>query len=56
MGYLQFSVMKRDKLIEKYCHAARPEGFQLWRRWRPVAMNEALLSNRPTSSAAACPA
>src|SRR3954454_18363897 len=26
MGYLQFNVMKRDKLIEKY--ATRPEGFQ----------------------------
>src|SRR3982075_453827 len=47
MGYLQFNVMKRDKLIEKYAAQRGLKDFQvpLEGLERPVAMNEALLSN-----------
>ncbi|MGE9008919.1 hypothetical protein ACO2JO_10085 [Leptospira interrogans] len=56
MGYLQFNVMKRDKLIEKYASQRGLKDFKVsWQRFNgPVAMNEALLSTPPTSSAAAC--
>lgn len=47
MGYLQFNVMKRDKLIEKYATQRGLKDFKAsWQRFNgPVAMNEALLSN-----------
>jgi NitT/TauT family transport system substrate-binding protein len=47
MGYLQFNVMKRDKLIEKYAEQRGLKDFRVsWQRFNgPVAMNEALLSN-----------
>src|SRR3954468_4377943 len=47
MGYLQFNVMKRDKLIEKYAEKRGLKDFKVsWQRFNgPVAMNEALLSN-----------
>src|SRR4030081_1558507 len=47
MGYLQFNVMKRDKLIEKYAAQRGLKDFKVsWQRFNgPVAMNEALLSN-----------
>src|SRR5438552_346200 len=47
MGYLQFNVMKRDRLIEKYATQRGLKGFKVsWQRFNgPVAMNEALLSN-----------
>src|SRR3977135_502531 len=46
MGYLQFNVMKRDKLIEKYAEQRGLKDFKVsWQRFNgPVAMNEALLS------------
>ena len=47
MGYLQFNVMKRDRLIEKYAAQRGVKDFKVsWQRFNgPVAMNEALLSN-----------
>src|SRR3982074_2415141 len=47
MGYLQFNVMKRDRLIEKYAGQRGLKDFKVsWQRFNgPVAMNEALLSN-----------
>ena len=47
MGYLQFNVMKRDRLIEKYATQRGLKDFKVsWQRYNgPVAMNEALLSN-----------
>ena len=47
MGYLQFNVMKRDRLIEKYATQRGLKDFRVsWQRFNgPVAMNEALLSN-----------
>ena len=47
MGYLQFNVMKRDRLIEKYASQRGLSDFKVsWQRFNgPVAMNEALLSN-----------
>jgi NitT/TauT family transport system substrate-binding protein len=47
MGYLQFNIMKRDKLIEKYAAQRGLKDFTVsWQRFNgPVAMNEALLSN-----------
>ena len=47
MGYLQFNVMKRDKLIEKYATQRGLKDFKVsWQRFNgPAAMNEALLSN-----------
>lgn len=47
MGYLQFNIMKRDKLIEKYATQRGLKEFKVsWQRFNgPVAMNEALLSN-----------
>ena len=47
MGYLQFNVMKRDKLIEKYATQRGLKDFQVsWQRFNgPAAMNDALLSN-----------
>ena len=47
MGYLQFNVMKRDRLIEKYATQRGLKDFKVsWQRFNgPVAMNEALLSN-----------
>jgi NitT/TauT family transport system substrate-binding protein len=47
MGYLQFNVMKRDRLIEKYAAQRGLKDFKVsWQRFNgPVAMNEALLSN-----------
>ena len=47
MGYLQFNVMKRDKLVEKYATQRGLKDFKVsWQRFNgPVAMNEALLSN-----------
>ncbi|KRR13741.1 hypothetical protein CQ12_17810 [Bradyrhizobium jicamae] len=47
MGYLQFNVMKRDRLIEKYASQRGLRDFKVsWQRFNgPVAMNEALLSN-----------
>ena len=47
MGYLQFNIMKRDKLIEKYAALRGLKDFKVsWQRFNgPVAMNEALLSN-----------
>jgi NitT/TauT family transport system substrate-binding protein len=47
MGYLQFNVMKRDKLIEKYAGQRGLRDFKVsWQRFNgPAAMNEALLSN-----------
>src|SRR5260370_7739435 len=47
MGYLQFNIMKRDKLIEKYATQRGLTDFKVsWQRFNgPVAMNEALLSN-----------
>jgi NitT/TauT family transport system substrate-binding protein len=47
MGYLQFNIMKRDKLIEKYATQRGLKDFKVsWQRFNgPVAMNEALLSN-----------
>ena len=46
MGYLQFNVMKRDRLIEKYAAQRGLKDFEVsWQRFNgPVAMNEALLS------------
>ncbi len=46
MGYLQFNVMKRDKLIEKYATQRGLKDFKVsWQRFNgPAAMNEALLS------------
>src|SRR6195952_406914 len=46
MGYLQFNVMKRDKLIEKYAAQRGLKDFKVsWQRFNgPAAMNEALLS------------
>jgi NitT/TauT family transport system substrate-binding protein len=47
MGYLQFNIMKRDRLIEKYAAQRGLRDFKVsWQRFNgPVAMNEALLSN-----------
>src|SRR3977135_2220831 len=47
MGYLQFNVMKRDKLIEKYATQRGLKDFKVsWQRFNGrVAMSEALLSN-----------
>lgn len=47
MGYLQFNIMKRDRLIEKYAAQRGLKDFKVsWQRFNgPVAMNEALLSN-----------
>src|SRR3954463_16681741 len=47
MGYLQFNVMKRDRLIEKYAAQRDLKDFTVsWQRFNgPSAMNEALLSN-----------
>src|SRR3979409_2511557 len=47
MGYLQFNVMKRDRLIEKYAGQRGLKDFQVsWQRFNgPAAMNDALLSN-----------
>src|SRR3954454_12204027 len=47
MGYLQFNVMKRDRLIEKYAIQRGVNDFTVsWQRFNgPSAMNEALLSN-----------
>src|SRR3954467_6437327 len=47
MGYLQFNVMKRDKLIEKYAAQRGLKDFKVsWQRFNgPSSMNEALLSN-----------
>jgi NitT/TauT family transport system substrate-binding protein len=47
MGYLQFNVMKRDRLIEKYASQRGLKDFNVsWQRFNgPSAMNEALLSN-----------
>jgi NitT/TauT family transport system substrate-binding protein len=47
MGYLQFNVMKRDKLIEKYATQRGLKDFTVsWQRFNgPAAMNDALLSN-----------
>ena len=47
MGYLQFNVMKRDKLIEKYAIQRGLKDFKVsWQRFNgPAAMNDALLSN-----------
>ena len=46
MGYLQFNVMKRDKLVEKYATQRGLKDFKVsWQRFNgPAAMNEALLS------------
>src|SRR4051812_7996398 len=46
MGYLQFNVMKRDRLIEKYATQRGLKDFNVsWQRFNgPAAMNEALLS------------
>src|ERR1700710_2300391 len=46
MGYLQFNVMKRDRLIEKYATHRGLKDFKVsWQRFNgPAAMNEALLS------------
>jgi NitT/TauT family transport system substrate-binding protein len=46
MGYLQFNVMKRDRLIEKYATQRGLKDFKVsWQRFNgPAAMNEALLS------------
>src|SRR5882724_6891405 len=46
MGYLQFNVMKRDRLIEKYAGQRGLNDFKVsWQRFNgPAAMNEALLS------------
>src|SRR4030095_11714080 len=46
MCYLQFNVMKRDKLIEKYAGQRGMKDFKVsWQRFNgPAAMNEALLS------------
>jgi NitT/TauT family transport system substrate-binding protein len=46
MGYLQFNVMKRDRLIEKYATQRGLKDFKVsWQRFNgPGAMNEALLS------------
>jgi NitT/TauT family transport system substrate-binding protein len=46
MGYLQFNVMKRDRLIEKYAGQRGLKDFKVsWQRFNgPAAMNEALLS------------
>src|SRR3954468_4015445 len=46
MGYLQFNVMKRDKLIEKYATQRGLKDFKVsWQRFNgPAAENEALLS------------
>src|SRR3954465_15443512 len=47
MGYLQFNVMKRDKLIEKYATQRGLKDFKVsWQRFNgPVGINEARLSN-----------
>ncbi len=47
MGYLQFNVMKRDKLIEKYAEKRGLKDTKVtWTRFNgPAAMNDALLSN-----------
>jgi NitT/TauT family transport system substrate-binding protein len=47
MGYLQFNVMKRDRLIEKYAEQRGLKDVKVsWQRFNgPAAMNEALLSN-----------
>jgi NitT/TauT family transport system substrate-binding protein len=46
MGYLQFNVMRRDRLIEKYAGQRGLKDFKVsWQRFNgPAAMNEALLS------------
>ncbi len=46
MGYLQFNVMKRDKLIEKYAGQRGLKDFKVsWQRFNgPAAMNDALVS------------
>src|SRR5882762_8120053 len=46
MGYLQFNVMKRDRLIEKHATQHGLKDFKVsWQRFNgPAAMNEALLS------------
>src|SRR5437763_2183647 len=46
MGYLQFNIMKRDRLIEKYATQRGLKDFKVsWQRFNgPAAMNEALLS------------
>jgi NitT/TauT family transport system substrate-binding protein len=46
MGYLQFNVMKRDKLIEKYAERRGLKDAKVtWARFNgPAAMNDALLS------------
>jgi NitT/TauT family transport system substrate-binding protein len=47
MGYLQFNIMKRDRLIEKYAEQRGLKDFKVsWQRFNgPAAMNESLLSN-----------
>jgi NitT/TauT family transport system substrate-binding protein len=47
MGYLQFNVMKRDKLIEKYAEQHGVKDAKVtWMRFNgPAAMNDALLSH-----------
>src|SRR5258707_13777615 len=47
MGYLQFNIMKRDKLIEKYATQRGLKDFSVsWQRFNgPAAMNDTLLSN-----------
>lgn len=47
MGYLQFNVMKRDKLIEKFAEKRGLKDVKVtWNRFNgPAAMNDALLSN-----------
>src|ERR1700709_1357740 len=46
MGYLQFNIMKRDRLIEKYATQRGLKDFKVsWQRFNgPAGMNEALLS------------
>jgi NitT/TauT family transport system substrate-binding protein len=47
IGYLQFNIMKRDRLIEKYAQRRGVEDAKVsWMRFNgPSTMNEALLSN-----------
>jgi NitT/TauT family transport system substrate-binding protein len=47
LGYLQFIIMKRDQIIEKYAHARGLKDVKVtWMRFNgPATMNDALLSN-----------
>src|SRR3954454_10934248 len=47
MGYLQFNIMKRDRLIEKYATQRGLKDFKVsWQRFNgPAAMNEELLAS-----------